>query len=57
MPSPKSLRSLTLLLACLFASPVVAEAADPGPLGYLEMECDDMPDEWVSALFVVAPEG
>ncbi|MBW2264502.1 MAG: hypothetical protein JRG91_21255 [Deltaproteobacteria bacterium] len=25
--------------------------------GYLEMECDDMPDEWVSALFVVAPEG
>ena len=36
MPSPQSLRRITLLLVCLFAPPVFAEAADPGPLGYLE---------------------
>jgi len=36
MPSPQSLRRITLLLVCLFASPVFAEAADPGPIGYLE---------------------
>jgi opacity protein-like surface antigen len=36
MPSPQSLRRITLLLVCLFAPPVFAEAADPGPIGYLE---------------------